>query len=280
MKSKLARLGDKQFFALCGSLLGLALVVGVIEKSFLPSTTPMLFHLSLVFGLMLTIWVLSLRNEEKRQKLRKQIRGDYQNVEALFSLYQQINPRLPLPIMRGWAASPDFLNVLVELVRTRKPKVIVECGSGTSSLVSGYLLEELGQGKVYSLDHEAYYGAETTQRLALHGLSEQVEVFHAPLIQHQIEGKSWQWYDFSALPAEVRIDLLVIDGPPSSIQHQARYPALPLLAGRMSAEATILLDDYDRPEDTALVKRWVAEFEGWTLKEIGTEKGAAVLTKK
>ncbi len=49
-----------------------------------------------------------------------------------------------------------------------------------------------------------------------------------------------------------KIDLLVIDGPPSSTNPDARFPALEHLVPLLSPKATVILDDVYRDEERKL----------------------------
>jgi hypothetical protein len=68
----------------------------------------------------------------------------WQQVEALFSLYRVLDQKPELPRMRFGPVSPDFLLHVVERIRSDRPKSIVECGCGTSTIVLAHLLKALG----------------------------------------------------------------------------------------------------------------------------------------
>ncbi|MEO1713062.1 MAG: class I SAM-dependent methyltransferase [Bacteroidota bacterium] len=217
------------------------------------------------------------------QDTRQQVHASTSQVEALWYFFQKVSPRKALPRMRGYAASPDFLNQMIDLVETQQPKLIVECGAGLSTIVNAYLTEAWPKTQVIGLDHSAEYAAKTKANLADHGFTEEkAKVVHAPLKSYQIAGTSWKWYDFPGSEGLEKgsIDLLIIDGPPVHIQSMARYPALPLLDEYLSSRARILIDDGFRPDDTAMVHRWLKEFPGWELAQtIPTEKGAYILKR-
>ena len=201
----------------------------------------------------------------------------YRQLEALHSLHALLDLRAPLPPMRGWAASPDFLNTLVETLRSQRPSTVVELGSGVSTVVCGYVLESLGAGRVVTLDHEADYAQKTRDTLKVHGLEAVTEVIHAPLVDTALNGKRWQWYDLSRLEGVDRIDVLVVDGPPIPIQPLSRYPALPQLFERLSDDAVVLVDDGDRSPVTEMVDVWRRDYPGIDVTALGHEKGAYVV---
>lgn len=209
---------------------------------------------------------------------------DYEQVEALLGLYAVLPVRTPLPPMRKWAISPDFARLLVETIRNERPQTVVELGAGTSTVINGYALEVLGRGgQIVSLEHLAPFAERSRSLLAEHGLDQIATVIHAPLVAVTVNGETWRWYNPAALvELPDSIDLLVVDAPPQAgnPQPMARYPALPLMLERLSDRAVILVDDAARDDEQAMLKRWLAEFDGFVLTEIETEKGAAILKRR
>lgn len=89
----------------------------------------------------------------------------YRQVEALAVLNASIRAAVPLPSLRGWAASPDFLLELARIVLARSPSTIVECICGSSTVVAARACQLLGSSHVYSLEHESRFANETSGRL-------------------------------------------------------------------------------------------------------------------
>lgn len=201
----------------------------------------------------------------------------FRQVEALQGLYVDLDLRHSLPPTRGWAASPDFLAELATHVRSERPRVVVECSSGASTLVLARSLQLNGGGKVYSLEHDPLYARQTRLQLARHGLSEFAEVLDAPLCNVTLDGARYEWYDHAVLPPMGPIGMLVIDGPPQDTCVQARFPAGPLLFPRLGAGAAVFLDDAKRPAETATVARWREAFPALMFEMRACEKGCAVL---
>jgi chaperonin cofactor prefoldin len=198
---------------------------------------------------------------------------------------------LPLPATRNWAASPDFLLHLYQHIAAHRPKVVVELGSGVSTLVAAAALAANGDdGRLYSLDHDGAYARATSELLSQHGLSHIASVHHAPLgpwqPPHATElGEEWQWYSVpEAVNALDAINLLVVDGPPKATGPVARYPAVPHFRSRLTPGSTILLDDARRPDEKTAAEAWSKE-DGLTLELLlrpdhGFEKGLAMLIVK
>ena len=79
------------------------------------------------------------------------------------------------------------------------------------------------------------------------------------------------------MPAS-KIDMLVIDGPPVSVGPLARYPVGPNLFPRLSAGATVFLDDTEREDEKRIVERWMQEFTCLRRHDHDCEKGCISLT--
>jgi predicted O-methyltransferase YrrM len=196
--------------------------------------------------------------------------------EALASLIRVLPLRTPLPPMGEWAVSPDFARILVWVLQETRPRLVLELGSGASTVITGYVLSEAGIGCLISLDHEADYSEQTRHQLVLHDLQDLVTVVTAPLEPVKVNGHRSRWYGAHATEDVGPIDLLVVDGPPS-VDRWSRYPALPILMEKLSDSATVVVDDYKRDRD--YVASWLRDYPEFQLEEFDTEKGTAVLRR-
>lgn len=197
-------------------------------------------------------------------------------LEAHLRLGETLGLSEGLPYVRHWSAAPDFLALLVGHLRRARPALIVECGSGLSTLIQAQVCAIEGHGRVASLEHEPDCAAQTRAALARYGLARVATVLDAPLCRYRLDAEDYDWYDLSGLPAQA-IDLLVVDGPPGRLGPLARYPALPLLRGRLAPGCTIFLDDADRPDERAVIARWCEEYPEFTIERPATARGCAVL---
>ncbi|HEV8700177.1 MAG TPA: class I SAM-dependent methyltransferase [Candidatus Polarisedimenticolia bacterium] len=183
--------------------------------------------------------------------------------------------------MRAAAISPDFATNLVTLIRRHRPGLIVEAGSGVSTLIAASCLREVGQGRILSLEQEERYARLPTEYLEDHGLADVARVVHAPLRSVALGPRTWEWYDTTALAKFAPIDVLIVDGP---LQHgQARrlvrYPALPLIVETLSPGAVVVLDDGSREDEAIVLGRWLHEFVALDVERIPSEKGTVVLRR-
>ena len=204
----------------------------------------------------------------------------YNQTESLFSIFSTLRPHLPLPDSRKWAASPDFLKKLIEIIIEVRPRIIVEASSGLSTLVAAYCLKKIGEGKILSLEHDPLYVSAGKKNLFTHGLQDVADIIHAPLKETEIGGGTWLWYDLDCLDIDGEIDLLVIDGPPGKLQKMARYPALPLLFGRLSEKGVVLMDDGARESEKEVIKLWKKEYGDLKYEYIDTEKGTYLIRQE
>lgn len=186
-------------------------------------------------------------------------------------------PQIPVYDLQGkMVAAPDFLAFLSNWIVRRRPKTIVELGSGLSTLVAAACMAKTGIGKLVSLDHERKYADRTVALLESFGLGFNVSVRYAPLGSHFLGSREVLWYDYKPHLDDMNpIDLLVVDGPPGRIGPLARYPALPLLKRTLAARAVIVMDDGRRPDEREIAERWECEFD-LRVKWIGHKKGTYV----
>ena len=211
----------------------------------------------------------------------KEIKQTFRQLEALQNLSALLPATDVLPATRGWAASPDLLLLLVDLVITERPSLVVECGSGASTLWLALAMRRFGvDGRIIALDHDPVFAGKTRDFLARHDVRELAEVRDAPLESFSLDGESYSWYARRAWEDLTGIDLLFVDGPPAATGHQARYPALPLLSGALSPAVTVVLDDLVVPDMQKVLQLWGDAYPDFSCEILPLEKQAAVLHRK
>lgn len=199
--------------------------------------------------------------------------------QAYFSLFNLIDFRLPVPYMTSWAATPELALAVFEIIKTEKPKQIVELGSGISSLICCYGIEQNGEGALFSLDHDKKYAQKTKTMLSRHGLDCYATISHAPLVSQTIDSNSCIWYDCSSLNCPDQIELLIVDGPPFKTQNKARNPALDFFHLQLASSATIVVHDTLRTEESAIIESWLRKYPEFSKEVIDSEKGITVLRR-
>jgi len=164
---------------------------------------------------------------------------------------------LPLNV-DGWALAAETCERIVHEITTGRPSLIVECGSGTSTLLMATRLKTFGiDGRVVAIDHDATYAEKTRDLLRRNSVDDVATVVTAPITSHTVRGDSTPWYDFDPEQhLDQDIDLLLVDGPPSQLGSMMRYPALPILQNHLTPESLILLDDGHREDEQLVVDVW------------------------
>lgn len=187
-------------------------------------------------------------------------RATARDVSALLGLYRLVDVTAEVPPPAGWAATPQTLLAMVDMVRSLPDgAVIVECGSGTSSVWLGLAAKQQNRGiTVIALEHDPAFAEQTRHALAANDLSTTVEVRVAPLSPTLIDEQSYPWFTLDALDGIEGVALLFVDGPPARSGVQARLPAFPLLREALVDGAIVILDDTNRADEQQILARWLA----------------------
>ena len=234
--------------------------------------------IALAAGIGLSLIVVTHLISKAVRIIGRQQDNIFRQHECLIQLNTRLAPKLPLPHTRQYRGSPDFLLKLHLLIQQHKPEFILEASSGISTLVAAYTLQQLGRGKILSLENDANYANASRELLEAHGLLPYASVVHAPLTPFSIDGRKWLWYDFSRTSLPEKIDMIVIDGPPDRVQKNARYPVLPLLIDRLTSDGLLVLDDANRPTEMRIIKMWLKRHNDLRSTFLSTEKGMAIVS--
>lgn len=231
---------------LVGVLLDAATVVGVVAIGFLS---------------MLVLAVVELRRKVglEHDATRFQIGQSVREVTASMQLAQLVTASAPLPPMGDWALQPSALITLYHLVREHRPGLVVELGSGSSTVILGHAVKSYG-GRIVSLEHDEQFADATREMIAAHHLSETCTIRVAPLTDALVGDEVRRWYAQDAVWDLDDIGMLLVDGPPEVTWPEARFPALPLLRNRLAAGAFIVLDDANRSDERRILAAWDAMF--------------------
>lgn len=159
-------------------------------------------------------------------------------------------PHGALPNLGSWKADSGLLRLVAEHILRHKPRVVVEFGTGASTLIIAKALEQAGGGTLVSFEQHADFVEATKTWLADHAL--EADVRAVPL-RRSPGGWPGLWYDHGALPEA--IDLMVIDGPPWSI-HPFTRGAAETLFHLVAPGGTVMLDDAARPGERVVARRW------------------------
>lgn len=225
------------------------------------------------FLIMVTFFhVYRIQKEENENQTYK--------VQALNELYNLLKIDAPLPPMSGWAATPELTITILKQIITSKPELVVELGSGVSSVIICYGLKHYSpKGKLISIDHDEKYAKKTLTELKTHGLENFADLRIAPISETELNTVKYYWYDRNKLIFPGKVDLVIIDGPPFSTQKNARYPALPILRENLSENAVIVMHDTNRDEEAGIIKKWLNDYPDFSLTHLNTDKGVSILKR-
>jgi predicted O-methyltransferase YrrM len=239
------------------------------------TTLPIVLLLVTLSLLAVGAWALA----RKLRRLRSMVRRQERHVWETHNVFRVLEGGAPLPLPGGWAASTDLLGELMRAIASRRPQCVVELGSGVSTLVIAAALRSNGAGRLISIDADEGYAAQTRDQLLRQGLGDWVELRVAALTEMKCEGIARPWYDTRALADLGGVELLLIDGPPTALRADIRYPSLPFFWGRLAPGAIVLLDDAARPPERAMAAAWQRQFPDATYEYLHLEKGALRITR-
>jgi predicted O-methyltransferase YrrM len=191
----------------------------------------------------------------------------------------QMGFRFPL-FLSGWSIDSFVGKALVQHIMEEKPRLVLELGSGSSTLLIARSLELMDGNPCehIAVDHEPRFLDITRRQLELNNLAHRVHFWLCPL--GHVPGTDRLWYQGLAEKLEGKtIDLLLVDGPPGSLQRDSRFPALPMLARFISDRCIVILDDAAREDEQSIAKRWAASFPEFSLEIHPQGHGMALLRR-
>lgn len=206
------------------------------------------------------------------QKLKQDHRHQTSEVEALLQVVPRVMGGAVLPASGGYAMDARALAELSDVIASRAPRLVVELGSGTSTVWVAKHMAALN-GRIVSVDHLESYGEATRAQLRRQGLTDVAEVRISPLVE-VAEGR--RWYDSSVFADLGGIDLLIVDGPPGAINKNAREPALGALRSALAPGAVVVLDDISRPDEKEVLQAWLEAWPEFTRVDSGTSSLAVI----
>lgn len=167
------------------------------------------------------------------------------------ALLDRLNlPYDALPCLGSWKADTGLLLLLVDHILSHRPRLVVEFGTGASTLIIARAMQQAGGGELISFDQHADFVDATRQWLADYGLKADLRA--APL-RPSPHGWPGLWYDHGPLPAG--IGLMLIDGPPWTV-HPLTRGAAETLFDKIAPGGTVMLDDAARPGERLVARRW------------------------
>lgn len=229
----------------------------------------------------------------------KQLATTNRQIEDTIGLQNYFNTgKLPLSF-QGWPISADLALYLTGKLETENYDLIIEFGSGSSTVLfakvlmhqmqkkqqveryelldtkNGSLVAEIANTSdlpkhILTFEHNKHYYEQTAAMLKQAGVEYLVNLSYSPLIDFSYQGEDYLYYDCDKELEKIAeiyegraLKILVlVDGPPGSTCLNARFPALPKLINKLpKACFEIILDDYKRSEEKKIVSDWIDMIE-------------------
>jgi predicted O-methyltransferase YrrM len=99
---------------------------------------------------------------------------------------------------------------IYKYIKEKKPKEILECGTGISTIVMALALKENGDGHITSMESEENY-FEIAASLLPVSLSKYVEIIFSPVIEDSYS--LFRGCRYKDIPLEKQYDFVFVDGP-------------------------------------------------------------------
>ncbi|WP_214000006.1 hypothetical protein [Arsukibacterium sp.] len=216
-------------------------------------------------------------------------------LEAFMGIQSYLEKGIKPLSFHGWPISPDIGLYIAGLIDANNYDVIIEFGSGTSTVLMAKALIAKHRSRAQKLQHEgevsartdiaviegdisalparivtfehnSKYHAQTLKALQDNGVDNLVDLVHAPLVDYQHkDGTQYLYYSCADKLAELarvfkdrKANIMVlVDGPPGATNKNARFPAMPHLLNELSQHTfTVIMDDYNRAEEKEIVELW------------------------
>jgi len=163
-----------------------------------------------------------------------------------------------------WSLTAEALNFLEAQIQALRPALILEFGSGISTVcLARYMTEIRGRADiphVVSIEQSPEHAAATEQLLSVAGLSGCARVAVRPVTDCAIERQQTRCYDLSESIISIldgrRADFVVIDGPADV--EGCRFGTLPLIREYVLSDARFFLDDALRDGELRVAALWDA----------------------
>lgn len=236
------------------------------------------------------------------KQITTQIANSTKQIEAHQAL-QALVGDVAAPL-HGWPISPDFALQLVRLIRDNDYHLIVEFGSGTSTLLSLRSIERFGLRsapcdpalhRLLTFEHLDTYHQKTADLVPACSNRALLDLRLSPLEPWKDATGEYSYYSgITAIAETIKAlslafqgtlkMLVVIDGPPGATCHWARYPTIPIVldaASGMDLSIDFLLDDMIRTDEIEMALAWEHQLQTFGVPyqrvDYNFEKGGLLL---
>lgn len=211
------------------------------------------------------------------------VAGLEERIQTTSTLLSLLGPQFPLPPVEQSDASPGVQLQLVLALLHGRPRLVLSCGAGTSTLVMALAVQKHRIGcRIVCLDHDAERASTVRGLLARHGVDTHVELRHAP-VRRITQGPDLgaSWYDSSSLADLDGVDLVFVEGPPVSAGPRARHALWRELRRHLASDCTMVINDPNRVDETAPGGTWEDALPGFEIQRpaVVEEDGVLVLAR-
>ncbi|MGH6926642.1 MAG: O-methyltransferase [Propylenella sp.] len=206
--------------------------------------------------------IVALRSlvRARDDRAQKKLKAGFSSLLNMIAILPQLGIDGVLPPFphQGFEITGEEAAYLLLLIRRHRPKLVLELGSGSSTVLFAAALRANGGGRLISVEHDEAHARHTAQMLEQAGLSSWVTQEIAPLTERRVGDRTFSWYALDPLLRTLneKIDFLFVDGPPGKIQSLSRYPALPILAPYLAPRAIVFVDDGGRDDELQMIELW------------------------
>ena len=210
----------------------------------------------------------SLEEFERRiiNRIDRVSKNALKQIESYIGLQNYLNDKTLPPDFHGWPLSPDIALFLVQKIEMNHYDLIIEFGSGTSTVMMAKAIKmnaDHHEMKLVTFEHHQKFYDLTSRSLTGQSLEKYVDLTYAPLKEFAYGDEKYIYYSCGNKMAELAKAgeyskiLVLVDGPPGSTCPLARFPALPYLLEFFPAQAIdLVLDDFGRKEEKKIVEKW------------------------
>ena len=186
-------------------------------------------------------------------------------LESFISLHNYLDNGTQALSFHGWPISPDIALFLVQKMEENSYDLIMEFGSGTSTVMLAKAIKNKQQENLKLItfeDNQKYYD-KTLKSLNAEGLDNFVDLMLTPLVDYKYKDEEFIYYSCKEKFEDIQLSkkqmkiLILVDGPPGNTCPLARFPALVYILEKFSKQQIhLVLDDYYRNEEKKITEKW------------------------
>ncbi len=176
-----------------------------------------------------------------------------------------------------WSMDSRDFEAIFDTVRgcqARGRMSVVELGSGVSTIVLASVLPRMVKElDITAIEGEKYYVHHVQELVRRYDLDRYITVRWVPFAKTAL-GIWFSKPELQQVMSDKRVDMLIVDSPPGVSSRCARQPAIPFFLPYLKPNATVMLHDALRPDESLIAKDWRQYFR--VCYRIKTLRGFAV----